>query len=421
MGDTLLTNLCSICHISAPKYKCPRCDIRTCSLPCIKRHKVRSDCSGVRDATAFVSRKRLATASGVDHDYNFISAIERARERSERELIEERGILREGELRPVMVEGLETRMKNGKPRKVVVSRALKTQDEMDGEGMRARLRRFGITLVSAPAGMTRKKENQTRFFKRSRRIEWFLEWFLVGEGEGNTTRVTTKMVDDLSVYEGFLLNRQTKAFGTVEWQEDRKARKESSASGPNTSQDPLTSCWLPGTSICSQNPRTGQWIDRPHEHRQQGVPEKDLQALTKRIDFYLSRPPTTSTAATTLTPIDPALKLHDVLGGTAVLEYPTLYAVERSAGIPSGFVVSSKPKTGAKRKAEDGGGAGIKRRLVEGIEDGEVLSGGAKDDEGSDSGSESESESEESSEDELVAEVPVSEGDNSDGPEPGEL
>lgn len=414
-----MTNLCSICHISTPKYKCPRCNIRTCSLPCITRHKTRSDCSGVRDATAFVPRKRLATASGVDHDYNFISAIERARERSEREIVEERGILREGELRPVMVEGLETRMRNGKPKRMIVSRALKTQDEMDGEGMRARLRRFDITLVSAPAGMTRKKENQTRFFKRSRRIEWFVEWFLVGEGERNITRVTTKMVDDLPVCDGFLLNRQTKAFGAVESHTEGKGQKGSSASGPNTSQDPLTSCWLPGTSICSQNPRTGQWIDRPHEHRQQGVREEDLQALTKQVNFYLSRPPTTSTAPTRLTPIDPAMKLHDILGGTAVLEYPTIYAVERSAGIPSGFVISSKPKTGAKRKAEGEGAAGTKRRLVEGMEDGEVVSGGDNDDEESDSDSESESESEseESSEDEDS----VSEGDDSDGPEPGEL
>ncbi|MBR8638204.1 zinc finger HIT domain-containing protein, partial [Campylobacter coli] len=69
MGDTLLTDLCSICHVSAPKYKFPRCDLRTCSLPCIKRHKARSDCSGVRDATAYVPRKKLATAAGVDHDY----------------------------------------------------------------------------------------------------------------------------------------------------------------------------------------------------------------------------------------------------------------------------------------------------------------------------------------------------------------
>lgn len=416
MGDTLLTNLCSICHVSAPKYKCPRCNLRTCSLPCIKRHKARSDCSGVRDATAYVPRKKLATASGVDHDYNFISAIERARERSEREIIEERGILGEGELRPVMVEGLETRMKDGKRRKVVVTRAMKTQNEMDSEGMRARLKRFGIVLVSAPVGMSRKRENQTKFFKRSRRIEWYVEWFLVGEGEGNIKRVTTKMVDDLPIHEGFLLNRHTKGFGSTTGQADGEGRKGSSASGPNTFQDPLTSCWISGTSICSQNPRSGQWTERPHDHRQHGIPEKDLKGLAERVDFYLSRPPTTSSAPTTLIPIDPALKLHDALSGSAVLEYPTIYAVERSAGIPPGFVVGSRPKAGDKRKAEDKG-RGTKRRLVE-VEDGEVVSGEekAKDE----SESESDSESEESSEDEVVAEVSVSEGDDSDGPEPGE-
>lgn len=423
MGDTLLTNLCSICHVSAPKYKCPRCNIRTCSLPCIKRHKARSDCSGVRDATAYVPRKKLVTASGVDHDYNFISAIERARERSEKEIVGERGIIGENELRPVMVEGLETRMRDGKRRRVVVARAAKTQEEVDNEGMRARLKRFGIVLVSAPSGMTRKKENQTRFFKRSRRIEWHVEWFLVGEGDRNPTRVTTKMVDDMPISEAFLLNRQTKGFGNVV-----EAGDCGGGPGPVSLQDPATSCWMPGTTICTQNPRTGQWSELGHARRPHGVPEEDLRSLEERVDFYLSRPPTTSSAPTTLIPINSALKLHDALSGTAVLEYPTIYAVERSVGIPTGFVVGSKPRTGDKRKAVDGGRDG-KRRLVEDMEDGEVLSGDGKGDEDSDSSSsesesesqsEGESEDDESSGDEVLAGVAVSGGGGLDGAEPGQ-
>lgn len=417
MGDTLLTDLCSICHVSAPKYKCPRCNLRTCSLPCIKRHKARSDCSGVRDATAYVPRKKLTTAAGVDHDYNFISAIERARERSEREIVEERRIIGENELRPVMVEGLETRMKDGKRRQVVVTRALKSQGEIESEGMRGRLKRFGITLVPAPLGMSRKKENQTRFFKRTRRIEWFVEWFLVA-GEGDTTRVTTKLVDDVPLYEAFLQHRQTKAFGAKEGAAGSVTRKPSRPSGPNTLQDPVASAWIPGMVICSQNPRTGQWMDRPVEQRHHTVTEKDLRDLKERVDFYLSRPPTTSSAPTTLIPIDPAEKLHDSLSGTAVLEYPTIYAIERSAGIPPGFVVASKPKTGMKRKAE-GDGRGTKRRAVEDVEDGEVVSGDDKG-KGGESESESESESDESSEDEVLGEVSAPEGDGSDGSEPGE-
>ncbi|XP_057677646.1 zinc finger HIT domain-containing protein 3 [Corythoichthys intestinalis] len=31
--------LCKVCSEQTPKYKCPACEIRYCSLPCYKRHK----------------------------------------------------------------------------------------------------------------------------------------------------------------------------------------------------------------------------------------------------------------------------------------------------------------------------------------------------------------------------------------------
>ncbi|SPO05717.1 uncharacterized protein DNG_08404 [Cephalotrichum gorgonifer] len=432
MGDSLLTNLCSICHVSAPKYTCPRCKLRTCSLPCIKRHKARSDCSGIRDATAYVPRHKLATPAGVDHDYNFISAIERERERSEKELVGERGIIDKNELKREMIDGVEVRVnpRDGKRRKVVVTRELKSQDDLEWSGIRSRLEKFGVVLVRAPMGMTRRRENQTRFFKRSRRIEWFVEWFLVAGEEGNTTstRVTTKVVDDLPIYEAFLRNQQTKAFVAAEAATKDASHPTSSTSTAITFQDQHTSAWVPGTSTCSQHPRTRQWTELSREPRQAGSTEEDLRALKDKVDFYLSRPQTTSSASTTLIPVDPALKLHDALIGTAVLEYPTIHVVERSVGTPAGFVVGSRPKRGTKRKAEDGS-RDAKRRLIEEIEDGKVIGGGEKDEEESESESDSESESESDSEAEtedslaeVLNEVEVSdlESEDSDGAEPGE-
>ena len=39
------------CHFcsNTPKYKCPKCQISTCSLKCCKQHKVDFSCDGVRD------------------------------------------------------------------------------------------------------------------------------------------------------------------------------------------------------------------------------------------------------------------------------------------------------------------------------------------------------------------------------------
>lgn len=36
------------------RYRCPRCDRRSCGVACVRRHKEETGCSGIRDRTAFV-------------------------------------------------------------------------------------------------------------------------------------------------------------------------------------------------------------------------------------------------------------------------------------------------------------------------------------------------------------------------------
>ncbi|CAI4211534.1 unnamed protein product [Parascedosporium putredinis] len=310
MGDTLLTNLCAICHISTPKYKCPR---------------------GVRDATAYVPKKTLATPAGVDHDYNFISAIERSRERSERVLVGEKGIIGERELRrPVTVENVEYR-----------------------------LRRFDIMAVRAPVGMSRRQENETRYFKRSKRIEWYVELFLVGGEAGvEKERVTMRIADDWKVSDAFLKNKTTKFFGVSGAADAGLPNHDGSQSVP----DETSGAWLPAATLCTQNFRTAAWFSKTHPDRPAGggggggggsgggasVSSDAVDALKERLSFYLTRPATTSSAPTTLVPFDPSEKLHDVLAGTVVLEYPTLYVIEKRAGIPAGLPATRRPPSAPK-------------------------------------------------------------------------
>jgi hypothetical protein len=44
--------LCQLCTVHEHKYRCPRCDMLTCSLACAKAHKEKYACSGVRDHVA---------------------------------------------------------------------------------------------------------------------------------------------------------------------------------------------------------------------------------------------------------------------------------------------------------------------------------------------------------------------------------
>ncbi|GAU92176.1 hypothetical protein RvY_04289 [Ramazzottius varieornatus] len=52
----LALSACQICQESSSKYRCPRCALTTCSLPCSVTHKIRDKCSGKRDRAKFVSR-----------------------------------------------------------------------------------------------------------------------------------------------------------------------------------------------------------------------------------------------------------------------------------------------------------------------------------------------------------------------------
>jgi len=120
-------------NINEPKYKCPGCSARTCSLPCVKRHKLRADCTGKRDPTKFMKKSELATPAGIDHDYNFLSGIERDLEKADKS-VAERGL----------AVGLNARLKGDQSQK------------LDWQFSAA-----GVKVIRAPKGMSRAKENKT--------------------------------------------------------------------------------------------------------------------------------------------------------------------------------------------------------------------------------------------------------------------
>lgn len=47
-------SLCDECRSNPWKYRCPGCSIKSCSLPCVKSHKARTNCTGKRNRTDFV-------------------------------------------------------------------------------------------------------------------------------------------------------------------------------------------------------------------------------------------------------------------------------------------------------------------------------------------------------------------------------
>lgn len=88
----VLTTLCPICYISPPKYRCPRCSMRTCSLECSQTHKLRTSCSGIRDPAKYIPKREMKPST-VDMDFNFLKKVQKQHQdgRSEIEKLEKRG------------------------------------------------------------------------------------------------------------------------------------------------------------------------------------------------------------------------------------------------------------------------------------------------------------------------------------------
>ncbi len=132
-------------HTNPPKYRCPRCSTQTCSLPCTKRHKLWAQCSGIRDPAAYVKRSDLATPSGIDRDFNFLTGIEREIEGSERDA-ERRGVQ------------LTDETSNG--------RGHRAGPEKGEVNVQKAIEKTGVIIDRAPKGMGRSKANRTHWHKK---------------------------------------------------------------------------------------------------------------------------------------------------------------------------------------------------------------------------------------------------------------
>ena len=62
-NDKKMPLKCEMCCETSAKYRCPRCNTRTCSLSCVKSHKTKQSCTGVKDPTEFVKISKFNTGN----------------------------------------------------------------------------------------------------------------------------------------------------------------------------------------------------------------------------------------------------------------------------------------------------------------------------------------------------------------------
>ncbi|KAH9581590.1 cGMP-dependent protein kinase 1, variant 4 [Schistosoma haematobium] len=78
--------LCAMCSENEFKYKCPKCEVKTCSLSCCNDHKAQFDCTGICDTITYC-RKENYSMFFFQKDYRLLEEIDRENACREKQLL----------------------------------------------------------------------------------------------------------------------------------------------------------------------------------------------------------------------------------------------------------------------------------------------------------------------------------------------
>ncbi|XP_035033155.2 box C/D snoRNA protein 1 [Hippoglossus stenolepis] len=146
---------CVVCRSEEAKYRCPACLTLSCSLLCVKKHKEKSGCSGVRDRAAFVSLSQFDEMALLS-DYRFL---------------EDTGRFADGSTRDRLVRVPRTTFK--------------------AKRLAANARKMNITLRFLPITFSKSRENSTFFLSKEKQFMWHLKlMFLQSKTEFSQRRVS---------------------------------------------------------------------------------------------------------------------------------------------------------------------------------------------------------------------------------------
>ncbi|RPB26140.1 hypothetical protein L211DRAFT_697444 [Terfezia boudieri ATCC MYA-4762] len=315
-SEPLLSSLCPYCNAQPPKYCCPACSARTCSVACSKKHKVYSQCTGVRDPTAFVKRTQLANPSKLSQDYNYLMSVEKAITRGPTLSVDGPELVRESEEADSDEDG------KGEGKVVLGAGQL-------GNAERERLARQieetrGVVVKQAPRGMKRARENETAFVggrKRRKTVRWTVEWLLYDQITSTNLSSTvnepkrflsTRVQENIPLAEAFLTKLHSKS---------------------NTRPIPISST---STTIPSRS--SNLLLQQPIASK------ASRRAFTSTCSFYLKAANVPANKPT-LIELTPDKSLAHALKGQVVLEFPAVVVVAKGAeGILARWEVLEKPK-----------------------------------------------------------------------------
>lgn len=346
--DPLLSSLCSNCRMNTPKYTCPGCSRRTCSLACVKQHKARVPCSGVRGVQN-LSLKELYTVKGINNDYNFITRIERGIERAERIVIHEKGLIpKRSDREPISTAERERKRRRIMERDIEYNILDPDHAAIHKEHLARKVagavQRSGVIVKKAPMGMQRNKDNHTCLSFKRKRLNWQIEW-ITDDG----TRTLDKVAETMPLGEGYDqgLHQRARAVMTTTERNATKKRKEKEIHRDRNAKRRKLDEGLSTGSSYLQNPKTSRWDVQSSDcilpARIMELPTEQPEQLPSSRSphyFYLLRPFTPSSRPKVLIPLDSSKPLSHLLRGQVVFEFPTIYVSKnKPRDMPKSFIM----------------------------------------------------------------------------------
>lgn len=85
-GGRKLRPTCEVCEKVESRYRCPACEIRSCSAACVQAHKHESGCTGKRSRTESVAPLNAFTDGVLLRDFGLLEEVDAAVDRADRDL-----------------------------------------------------------------------------------------------------------------------------------------------------------------------------------------------------------------------------------------------------------------------------------------------------------------------------------------------
>ncbi|ODQ81756.1 hypothetical protein BABINDRAFT_159997 [Babjeviella inositovora NRRL Y-12698] len=308
-------DLCSICFVAQFKYKCPACAAKTCSMLCVKRHKLQSECSGQVDPTKYTPKHTL-DETHLHRDYNFLLLIGRK------------------------IDVGKTDVLNN-ARNIFKNNAAKRQRLTDGRPKESSepetVRRRNVNVIQLPHGMQRAAQNKSGFDKKAQRYMWTVKWVLV-------TQDLEENLTDVSQHISYRVKEDETLLEAIPWRFFSKfLPKVTETEHPTTKIETVQSITTEETVMSASTKTVDTTTEEPIN-----APATDERAQPE-LYFYMKSHPMKRDACLELLRTESQLK--DVLENKFVLEYPTIYFSERELAVK--LVEASKEESSSDESSSD--------------------------------------------------------------------